>query len=104
MLIFGEAHLRQILTSYASYYNESRTHLSLHKDAPRGRAVQRYGNIAATPVLSGCIIATRGYDFREGQLSVQLSERDLKGSKAPSAKAGGAILIRIGEKLPGSGR
>jgi transposase InsO family protein len=53
MLIFGEAHLRQILTSYASYYNESRTHLSLHKDAPLGRAVQRYGNIAATPVLSG---------------------------------------------------
>ena len=54
MLIFGEAHLRQILTSYASYYNESRTHLSLHKvDAPRGRAVQRYGTIAATPILSG---------------------------------------------------
>ena len=37
----------------ASYYNKSRTHLSLHKDAPLGRAVQRYGNIAATPVLSG---------------------------------------------------
>ena len=60
MLIFGEAHLRQILTSYASYYtsyasyyNGSRTHLSLHKDAPLGRAVQRYGNIAATPILSG---------------------------------------------------
>jgi transposase InsO family protein len=58
MLIFGEAHLRQILTLYASYhnesrYNESRTHLSLHKDTPLGRAVQRYGNIAATPVLSG---------------------------------------------------
>ena len=53
MLIFGEAHLRQILTSYASYYNDSRTHLSLHKDTPLGRAVQRYGNIAATPVLSG---------------------------------------------------
>ena len=52
MLIIGEA-LRQILTLYASYYNESRTHLSLHKDAPLGRAVQRYGNIAATPVLSG---------------------------------------------------
>jgi transposase InsO family protein len=53
MLIFGETHLRQILTLYASYYNESRTHLSLHKDTPLGRAVQRYGNIAATPVLSG---------------------------------------------------
>ena len=35
------------------YYNKSRTHLSLHKDTPLGRAVQRYGNIAATPVLSG---------------------------------------------------
>src|SRR5271157_4013820 len=53
MLIFGETHLRQILTLYASYYNESRTHLSLHKGTPLGRAVQRYGNIAATPVLSG---------------------------------------------------
>ena len=53
MLILGEAHLRRILTLYASYYNKSRTHLSLHKDTPLGRAVQRYGNIAATPVLSG---------------------------------------------------
>jgi transposase InsO family protein len=53
MLIFGEAHLRQILTTYTCYYNDSRTHLSLRKDTPLGRAVQRYGNIAATPVLSG---------------------------------------------------
>jgi transposase InsO family protein len=53
MLIFGETHLRQILTLYARYYNESRTHLSLHKDTPLGRAVQRYGNITATPILSG---------------------------------------------------
>jgi transposase InsO family protein len=27
MLIFGESHLRQILSSYAAYYNEVRTHL-----------------------------------------------------------------------------
>jgi transposase InsO family protein len=53
MLILSEAHLRQILTLYASYYNVSRTHLSLRKDTPLGRAIQRYGNIAATPVLSG---------------------------------------------------
>ena len=53
VLIFGAAHLRRILTLYASYYNESRTHLSLRKDAPLGRAVQRYGSIATTPVLSG---------------------------------------------------
>ena len=53
MLIFGEAHLRQILTAYAFYYNQSRTHLSLHKDAPLGRAIQRHGTIAAMPVMSG---------------------------------------------------
>jgi hypothetical protein len=53
MLIFGEAHLRRILLLYACYYNEARTHLSLRKDAPLGRAVQRYGAIVATPVLAG---------------------------------------------------
>jgi transposase InsO family protein len=53
MLIFSEAHLRQILTAYAFYYNQSRTHLSLYKDAPLGRAIQRYGTIAAIPIMSG---------------------------------------------------
>ncbi len=53
MLIFGEAHLRRILTLYARYYNESRTHLSLDKDAPLGRSVQPYGAVVATPVLAG---------------------------------------------------
>ena len=68
MLIFGETHLRQILTLYASYYNESRTHLSLHKDTPLGRAVQRFGNIAATPILSGLHHRYARYDFRKGQV------------------------------------
>src|SRR6266568_3901218 len=53
MLIFGEAHLRRILGSYAAYYNESRTHLSLHKDAPLHRAIQRSGTVVAMPVLGG---------------------------------------------------
>src|SRR5262245_3420204 len=53
VLIFGEAHLRQILSSYAAYYNEVRTHLALGKDAPAGRAVQRSGGIIAIPILSG---------------------------------------------------
>ena len=37
MLIFGETHLRQILILYASYYNELRMHLSLHKAATRNQ-------------------------------------------------------------------
>jgi transposase InsO family protein len=53
VLIFGERHLRQILALYSSYYNETRTHLGLDKDAPLGRAIQRSGIIIATPILSG---------------------------------------------------
>jgi transposase InsO family protein len=53
LLIFGEAHLRQILSSYAAYYNQVRTHLALGKDAPLGRAIQGSGVIVAIPILSG---------------------------------------------------
>jgi uncharacterized protein (DUF2235 family) len=52
-LIFGERHLQRILALYSSYYNGTRTHLALGKDAPLGRAVQRSGIIVATPILSG---------------------------------------------------
>jgi len=53
LLIFGEAHLRRVLASYAAYYNQVRTHLALGKDVPLGRAVQRSGVIVAIPILSG---------------------------------------------------
>ena len=53
VIIFGEAHLRRILTSYVAYYNEVRPHLALRKDAPLGRRVQRSGVIVAVPILSG---------------------------------------------------
>ena len=53
VLIVGERHLRRTLTAYFSYYNETRTHLSLDKDTPISRAVQRCGIIVATPILSG---------------------------------------------------
>jgi len=53
VLIFGEWHLRRVLTSYSLYYNEARTHLGLAKDAPLGRPIQRSGTITATPILFG---------------------------------------------------
>jgi transposase InsO family protein len=53
VVIFGEAHLRQVLKAYAAYYNNVRTHLSLCKDAPHIRPIQRFGNIAARPILGG---------------------------------------------------
>ena len=53
IIVFGEAHLRQILAAYAAYYNQARTHLALHNDAPINRAAQRFGKIIAIPVLAG---------------------------------------------------
>lgn len=53
MVICGEAHLRRILSAYAAYYNQARTHLALQKDAPLRRAVQRSGIIVAIPILAG---------------------------------------------------
>jgi transposase InsO family protein len=53
VVIFGEAHLRQVLKAYAAYYNRVRTHLSLGKDAPLVRPVQRLGQVAAQPILGG---------------------------------------------------
>jgi len=41
VLVLGERHLRRTLTRYFAYYHEARTHLSLDKDAPDGRSVQR---------------------------------------------------------------
>jgi hypothetical protein len=53
IIILGEAHLRRILKSYASYYNEIRTHRSLGKDAPISRPVQRAGSLKTLPILGG---------------------------------------------------
>src|SRR5688572_1897182 len=43
VVIFGERHLRHLLQSYQSYYNELRTHLSLDKDAPVPREMRAHG-------------------------------------------------------------
>lgn len=39
-MVFSERHLHRILTRYVAYYHRVRTHLSLDKDAPDGRAVE----------------------------------------------------------------
>jgi hypothetical protein len=67
VLIFGEAHLRKILSAYVAYYNQARTHMALQKDAPLQRSVQRSGSIAAIPVLAGYTTNTFGYEFRKGK-------------------------------------
>ena len=54
MIVFGEAHLRRVLRGYGAYYNGSRTHRSLNKDAPLHRAIERLGAVVSRPVL-GCL-------------------------------------------------
>lgn len=53
IVVLGERHLRHVLLSYMNYYNETRTHLSLNKDAPISRAVGMAGRIIVRPVLGG---------------------------------------------------
>src|ERR1700730_18468293 len=53
IIVFGEAHLRRVLKSYANYYNGTRTHLSLNKDAPISRAAEAAGRILCRPILGG---------------------------------------------------
>jgi len=53
IIVLGERHLRHVLLSYMKYYNEVRTHLSLNKDAPVPRAVERAGHILCRPILGG---------------------------------------------------
>jgi transposase InsO family protein len=53
IVIFGERHLRHVLLSYMGYYNGTRTHLSLNKDAPISRAAESAGRIICRPILGG---------------------------------------------------
>jgi hypothetical protein len=53
IIVFGEAHLRRILRSYACFYNRMRTHRPLDKHAPISRPVQRTGVINSRAILGG---------------------------------------------------
>jgi hypothetical protein len=56
VIVLDEAHARRLLRTYRVYCNETRTQLSLSKDAPDGREVhqpERGATIIALPVLGG---------------------------------------------------
>ena len=55
VMIFSEQGLRRILKSYFEYYEKSRTHLGLAKDAPIPRPVQppAMGRVIAIPQVGG---------------------------------------------------
>jgi len=53
VIVFGEGHLRRVLKSYATYYNQVRTHLALDKNPPHFRPRQSVGQVVALPTLGG---------------------------------------------------
>ncbi len=55
VIVFDEASLRRILASYVDYYHRSRTHLSLKKDSPESRPIQRpaVGPVVVLPQVGG---------------------------------------------------
>src|ERR1700737_1133096 len=63
IVVFGERHLRHVLLSYMDYYNGTRTHLALNKDAPISRGRRGSGTHSlpsrpggtASPICSGLI-------------------------------------------------
>jgi len=53
VVVLGAGHLRRILSAYAAYYNQARTHWSLRKDCPIHRPIERTGTVKSTRVLGG---------------------------------------------------
>ncbi len=41
VVVFNDRHLHRLLCEYVAYYLEDRPHLSLGKDAPAGRRIER---------------------------------------------------------------
>ncbi len=57
VIIFNENHLRCIVKDYVRNYNTDRCHLSVDRDSPKGRAVQKkpseLAKVVALPQLGG---------------------------------------------------
>jgi putative transposase len=55
VIVWNERSLRRTLDSYFVYYQRSRTHLALGKDAPESRVVEppEQGRVVAIPLVGG---------------------------------------------------
>jgi putative transposase len=55
VIVLDQSHLRRILTSYFSYYHESRTHLSLKRNSPIPREIEPPGaaTVISVPQVGG---------------------------------------------------
>src|SRR5262249_17251504 len=66
VFVLGEWHLHRVLTLYALYYNETRTHHwpRTHRDGGLSNDAE---GLSQRRFCADCIIAMPGYDFQEGR-------------------------------------
>src|SRR3989442_12848382 len=88
VLVLSERHLRRILTRYFVYYHRARTHLSLEKDAPDMRPIQR-PEVGVS--LSGAVGTARvtHSERRNGLLARHVLRSETRGNEnlGPSRKS-----------------
>jgi hypothetical protein len=88
VVIFGEQHLHHLLNSYQEYYNESRTHLSLKKDAPIPRHAQRRRTRARPVNLGWPSPSVRaGLNIRQGTRDAARDAEDVRDHVARDQRA-----------------
>ena len=62
VIVLSATGLRRLMDLYCAYYERSRTHLSLNKDAPIPRPIAAPdGRVVATRRSAGCITGTNGW-------------------------------------------
>src|SRR4029079_17652038 len=75
-VVFGERHLRHVLLSYMNYYNETRTHLSLEKDAPLyGSESRAYSSPSNPGRAASSIYSDLVYDRHRGKFAISTGLR-----------------------------
>jgi hypothetical protein len=84
VVVVGERHLRHVLASYQTCYNEVRTHRSLQKDAPVRRDVCRTGRVfvadlgRATPSICSSLSFRQGQPVRFGLIARSVAQNRLR--------------------------
>ncbi len=88
IIVLGEVHLRQILQSYARYYNDIRTHRSLDKDAP-GTERRREGQFHGFLVTDDAPTAPTA---RSCQPAIESTPRDTERPAQPLCRPNPPVL------------
>ena len=91
IIVLGERH-RYVLLSYMKYYNEIRTHLSLDKNAPVSRTIERAGHILCRPVRQYVRILI--YDRHNASVRAAAGDGDRSGAPSGHRHTGRVVVKR----------